>query len=68
MSVLQDPEYWRKRAAQTRAKVTDARWPKPRIDLLRVAEEYDRLAARAEASQITQSGPAEDVGLRDLGV
>lgn len=34
MSVLHDPEYWRKRAVQTRAKVSDVRWPKPRTDLL----------------------------------
>jgi len=45
---VRDPAYWRKRAAQTRAQLCDVSYRKARVDLLKVAEEYDRLAERAE--------------------
>jgi hypothetical protein len=47
-NLIRDPEYWRRRAAQTRAKIRDVSYRKARVDLLKVAEEYDRLAERAE--------------------
>ena len=45
---IRDPEYWRKRAAQTRAQLYDVTYRKARVDLLKLAEEYDRLAEQAE--------------------
>jgi hypothetical protein len=44
---IRDPEYWRKRAAQTRAKSRNVSYRNARVDLLKIAEEYDRLAERA---------------------
>lgn len=44
---VRDPEYWRKRAAQTRATIRNISYRNARVDLLKVAEEYDRLAERA---------------------
>jgi hypothetical protein len=46
---MENPNHWRQRADQTRAKA-DQIWRDTRFKrhLLRVAEEYDRLAQRAE--------------------
>ena len=48
---LHDPDHWRKRAAQTRAKADMFAHPQSKVRLLRIAEEYDRLAERAEEQQ-----------------
>ena len=45
---LYDPKHWRKRADATRAKAGVLTDDGARQKLLRVAEEYDRLAQRAE--------------------
>ena len=57
-NLIRDPEYWRKRAAQTRAKIRDVSYRNARIDLLKVAEEYDRLAERA--AHWRQRGSSDD--------
>jgi len=63
MNVMQNPGYWRERAEETRAKADSFRYGATRKTLLKVAEEYDRLALRAEtmASAATgaESGQAE---------
>jgi hypothetical protein len=47
--ILKDPEYWRDRAEQMRVAAEDySRFPVERQRLLRVAEQYDRLAVVAE--------------------
>lgn len=56
---IRDPEYWRRRAAQTRAKICEISYRSARVDLLKVAEEYDRLADRAEHWR--QKGPPEKI-------
>ena len=45
---LYDPEHWQKRAEVTRAKAQVFADEGARQKLLRVAEEYERLAQRAE--------------------
>jgi hypothetical protein len=53
-SILSDPKHWRNRAKQTRAKA-DAilRDDQQKQRLFRIAEEYDRLAERAEQASPT---------------
>jgi hypothetical protein len=53
---MQDPDHWQARAKDTRAKadsflVTKAQTERP----LRIAEEYERLAARAEKWQLAET-------------
>ena len=51
-SFLLDPKHWRDRAAKTRAKAEMIQHDNDQTKkLLRVAEEYDRLAERAEQQQ-----------------
>jgi hypothetical protein len=45
---LYDPSLWRKRAAQTRAKADIFAQPHAKERMLKIAEEYDRLAKHAE--------------------
>jgi hypothetical protein len=45
---LNNAAHWRRRAEQTRAKASSAFPYEDRDRLLKVAEEYDRLAERAE--------------------
>jgi hypothetical protein len=46
-SFLNDPEHWRDRAEQTRTKA-DRFWrASEKLRMMRIAEEYDRLADRA---------------------
>jgi hypothetical protein len=48
-SILLNPKYWRDRAAKTRAKAEMIDRDNDQTKkLIRVAEEYDRLAERAE--------------------
>lgn len=48
---VRDPDYWRGRAAETRAKADTYGHPQNKEKLLKVAEEYDRMADRAERRQ-----------------
>lgn len=48
---LYDPEYWRDRAEKTRAKADAFAYRKSRDRLLKIAEEYERLARHAEQWQ-----------------
>jgi hypothetical protein len=43
-----DPEHWRQRAEQIRALLDDMRDAESRATMLRIAEDYDGLARRAE--------------------
>jgi hypothetical protein len=46
-SHLDDPAYWRKRAKEVRALADHATSFTAKADILRIAEDYDRLAERA---------------------
>jgi hypothetical protein len=46
---IKDPDYWRERAEKTRLKAN--RYPGERERILRIAEEYDKLAERAAERQ-----------------
>jgi molecular chaperone GrpE (heat shock protein) len=50
-SILLNPKHWHNRAEKTRAKADVILRDDLKKKLLRVAEEYDRLAQRAEHSQ-----------------
>jgi hypothetical protein len=54
---LYDPKHWQKRAEATRAKAQELSDEGVRQRLLRVAEEYERLAQRAE--RLTAAKPSE---------
>ncbi len=57
---LNDPKHWRKRADATRVKADLLADQAARQKLLRVADEYERLALRAEQWLTTQkSRPSE---------
>lgn len=63
---LYDPKHWRKRADATRAKADVLADQVARQKLLRVADEYERLAQRAEQWLMTQkSRPSESWLLAD---
>jgi hypothetical protein len=47
-SHLDDPAYWRKRAEEVRALADHVAASAARNDILRMAEDYDQLAAQAE--------------------
>ncbi|MCP3416796.1 hypothetical protein NLM16_22115 [Bradyrhizobium brasilense] len=47
-NVMTNAAYWRDRAAKTRAKADLFRYQSSRANLLKIAEEYDRLANYAE--------------------
>jgi hypothetical protein len=46
-----DPQHWRERAEKTRDKAAQFRMRDSRDRLLKIAEEYDRLAERAAERQ-----------------
>ena len=46
---LNDPEHWRALAKDMRALAEEATDPTERIALRRIASQYEKLAARAEA-------------------
>jgi hypothetical protein len=58
---IRDPDYWHERAAETRAKADSSYDPKTVLRLLKVAEEYDRMAERAERWQTADQ-------LKDMGL
>ena len=47
-NTLQDASYWRDRAEETRTKAESFAYRNSRERLLKIAEEYDRLAIYAE--------------------
>ena len=53
-NILHDPDHWRKRAAQTRAEADRFAQLQSKMRLLKIAEEYDRLAERAEQWQAAE--------------
>jgi hypothetical protein len=57
---IKEPKYWRDRAEATRAKAKKMWHPRELRRMLRVAEEYDKLADRAAEWQgNSQQLPAE---------
>jgi hypothetical protein len=61
---LKDPNYWRDRAERTRARASRFfNSPRDRDRILRIAEEYDRLAERAaEWQHSTPPAPGKERG------
>jgi hypothetical protein len=55
-SPIDDPEYWRNRAEETRAKAESFAHRDSKDRLPKIAEEYERLAQRASKWQ-TQDKP-----------
>ncbi len=53
-NTLQDPRYWRERAEETRTKAESFAYRNSRERLLKIAEEYERLAVYAEQWQLQQ--------------
>jgi hypothetical protein len=47
-SIANDPEHWRKRAQEMRDLAAEIKDPLSKQTMLRIAEDYDRLAKRAE--------------------
>lgn len=56
---MQDPGFWRERAEETRTQA-DRLWidENQKQKLLKVAEEYDRIAQRAEQLKYADEAPA----------
>ncbi|WP_271671304.1 hypothetical protein [Bradyrhizobium sp. CCBAU 51627] len=48
---IRDPNHWRERADQTRAKADRSFDVRTKLRLLKIASEYDRLAERAQQWQ-----------------
>jgi hypothetical protein len=49
-SFLNDPKHWRDRAEQTRTKADRFWQASEKLRMMRIADEYDRLADRAQRS------------------
>jgi hypothetical protein len=56
-SIANDPEHWRKRAKDMRALANEIKDPLSKETMLRIADDYERLAKRAaeRASRPPQS-------------
>jgi hypothetical protein len=52
---INDPEHWRKRADEARTLADQINDPQSKQAMLRIATDYDHLAARAEARTKTPS-------------
>jgi hypothetical protein len=50
-SLMNDPDYWRNRAKERRDMAEGFKDIESRRTMLRIADDYDRLAARAEQRQ-----------------
>ena len=53
-SFVNDPEYWRRLAAKRRALAGPIKDEKSKQLMLEIAEDFDRLAKRVEATRSTQ--------------
>lgn len=51
-NAINNPAYWRDRAVKTRAKAELSRYQNSRANLLKIAEEYDRMAHYAERQSL----------------
>jgi molecular chaperone GrpE (heat shock protein) len=49
--LLNDPKHWRDRAEEIRTLATDIKDPESKRTMLRIAEDYEKLAKRAEQRQ-----------------
>jgi hypothetical protein len=53
-SSIHDPKHWRDRANEARAVAEHLLDPAARVEMLEIAQSYERLAARAQARLDTQ--------------
>ena len=51
MTLINDPEYWRKRGQEMRTLAAGFTHPQSKRTMLQIAKDYDRLAERAEQSR-----------------
>ena len=52
---IDDPKHWRERADEARAIAAHLMNPQTRLEMLEIAQIYERLAARAEARLAAES-------------
>jgi hypothetical protein len=58
-SLLNDPRHWRERAEEARKVVAESDNPLVRRSMMRIVEEYEELAKRAE-ERVSKSPPRSD--------